>query len=345
MIWLTWRQFRTPLLVALGLVAALAAGLVVLGLAMRGTYDGEIVGCQALSSCEQAEHAFRDSYTTPVMMLSTLLLAVPALIGSFWGAPLITRELETGTHRLAWTQSVTRTRWLAVKLGVVTGAALLVTAVFSLLLTWAVKPFDDLVDSRFGALAFGSRNLVPLGYAVFALLLGTTVGLLVRRTLPAMAVTLAVFAAVQVAVPFVVRSHLLPPVEKSVAVSETSLESVRGLGMTGTPPGADGKPDPDTRVVVDNYQVPDAWMLSSRHELLESDGRPASVVKADACFRAGGGISGSAACLGELDLHFDVAYHPGSRYWPFQGIETAGFAVLAALMAAFCLRRIPRGVA
>ena len=48
-----------------------------------------------------------------------LLLVVPAIIGIFWGAPLVARELETGTYRLAWTQSVTRTRWLAVKLAVV----------------------------------------------------------------------------------------------------------------------------------------------------------------------------------------------------------------------------------
>jgi len=42
-------------------------------------------------------------------------LATPALLGIFWGAPLIARELETGTCRLAWNQSVTRTRWLTVK--------------------------------------------------------------------------------------------------------------------------------------------------------------------------------------------------------------------------------------
>lgn len=39
-----------------------------------------------------------------------VVLAVPAVIGMFWGAPLISRELETGTHYLAWNQGVTRTR-------------------------------------------------------------------------------------------------------------------------------------------------------------------------------------------------------------------------------------------
>ena len=55
--------------------------------------------------------------------LITLVLVVPALIGMFWGAPLIAHELETGTFRLAWTQSVSRRRWLLVKMGLVGLAA------------------------------------------------------------------------------------------------------------------------------------------------------------------------------------------------------------------------------
>jgi hypothetical protein len=31
----------------------------------------------------------------------------------FWGAPLVAGELESGTFRLAWTQDVSRVRWLA----------------------------------------------------------------------------------------------------------------------------------------------------------------------------------------------------------------------------------------
>jgi len=42
------------------------------------------------------------------VFLDFLVLAVPLLIGMFWGAPLISREFEAGTFRLAWTQGVTR---------------------------------------------------------------------------------------------------------------------------------------------------------------------------------------------------------------------------------------------
>jgi hypothetical protein len=344
MTWLTWRQFRTPLLVAGGLLLVLAAGLVTLGLVLRGAYDADIVGCEALDACDSATRAFREDYQTVVVLLSVLLLAVPALLGSFWGAPLVTRELETGTHRLVWTQSVTRTRWLAVKLGIVTGVALAVTAAFSLLLTWAVRPYDDLLDSRFGAVAFGSRNLAPLGYAVFALVLGTTIGLLVKRTLPAMAVTIAVFAALQLAVPFLVRPHLMPPVEESVAVNESSMSDVRGFGITGNPPGADGKLTADNEIVIDGYEVPGAWMLTSRLNLLDSTGQPVDPNTAEPCFRAEGGPDGASECLASKNLHFDIAYQPADRYWPFQGIETAAFTLLAALLAAFCLRRVRLGV-
>ena len=48
-----------------------------------------------------------------------VLLLAPGLLGVFWGAPLVTRETEARTLPLAWNQSVTRTQWMAVKLGLV----------------------------------------------------------------------------------------------------------------------------------------------------------------------------------------------------------------------------------
>ena len=74
--------------------------------------------------------------------LSLVSLLVPALIGIFWGAPLVARELEAGTFRLAWTQSVTRTRWLAVKIALVGLASVLAAGLLSLLVTWWSSPLD-----------------------------------------------------------------------------------------------------------------------------------------------------------------------------------------------------------
>ncbi len=112
----------------------------------------------------------------------------------FWGAPLIARELETGTYRLAWTQGVTRARWLITRLAVVGGASMVAAGLMSWLLTWWSSPIDTLNASRFGTTVFDSAYIAPIGYAAFGFALGVLAGVLWRRTVPAMATTLAVFA-------------------------------------------------------------------------------------------------------------------------------------------------------
>jgi len=86
------------------------------------------------------------------------------------GSTLVARELETGTYRLAWTQSVTRTRWLAVKLGVVGLASMVVAGLFSLMVTWWFSPIDRVNMTVFAT--FDQRNIVAVGYAAFAFALG-----------------------------------------------------------------------------------------------------------------------------------------------------------------------------
>jgi ABC-type transport system involved in multi-copper enzyme maturation permease subunit len=269
-----------------------------------------------------------------------LLIAVPAILGMFWGAPLVAREFETGTYRMIWTQSVSRARWLGVKLAGAALAGLLVTGVFTALLTWAADPVDDITGNRFGTFSFDSRNLVPLGYALFALALGTTAGLLLRRTLAAIAVTVVVFALVQVAMPLAIRPHLVTPVTTSVKVDATSLEHAGGLGISAKGPSDVTANSP---VLVLDYEVANAWMLSKESRILQASGKPVDGRKADACFR-GGGPAQAGACLAAMNVHFDVTYQPGSRYWLFQGLETAIFTALALLLAGFSLLRIRRSL-
>jgi hypothetical protein len=140
--------------------------------------------------------------------MDTLVTAVPGLIGIFCGAPLMAREFETGTFRLAWTQGISRTRWLAVKLGVVGALSIIVAGLLSLIVTWWSGPFDQANQIRITPSVFHESGVVPVGYAAFAFALGATAGLLIRRTPPAMAVTVVIFAAVQFAVPLWVRPHL-----------------------------------------------------------------------------------------------------------------------------------------
>ena len=108
--------------------------------------------------------------------LDALGLAVPALIGMFWGAPLVAREFETGTLRLVWTQGVTRVRWLAAKLGVAGMAAITAGELFSLMVDWWSSPIrkanlgDSVLDgishsgiARPGTRRSGSPSVSPSG--------------------------------------------------------------------------------------------------------------------------------------------------------------------------------------
>lgn len=326
MIWLTWRQFRGQAVFALGTLAALAIYLVILGLRLRTAYDVNI-GCDGCSAQSGAQ-ALEDRFFYVLLMTGFLLVLVPAVVGVFWGAPLIARELETGTHRLVWNQSVTRTRWLAVKLGFVTLAGVAFTGALSLLFTWAASPYDRVLNDRFDPVFFPTRNLAPLGYAVFAVVAGTTIGLIARRTVIAMAVTLAAFAVMQILMPTVVRVHLQPAVSESVAFVGANTNEM-GLNRAG-------------EVSLPGYDVPGAWVLTSNPILLDADGKLPPRASTKACFEGEPGRAQE--CLEALNLHTELTYQPADRYWTFQWLEFGIYLLLAGLFAGFAFWRIPRGL-
>lgn len=325
MIWLTWRQFRAQAITAGAALAVFAGLLVVLGLRINSSYDSTILACISPTNCSDARDAFQEQFSMAIMLSSVALLVIPALIGAFWGAPLITRELETGTHRLVWNQSVTRNRWLAVKLAFVGLAAVVFTGALSILLTWAASRYDQVQGDRFAALAFGSRNIAPIGYAIFAFVAGTVLGLMLRKTVPTMAATLALVAALGVAVPLFVRPYLQPPVTTTVAFTPEALRSTRlSIG--------------EEQVRVGNYIVPGGWVLDTWHPVRDADGKIISGADVPGCLS--GDRERDVECIAARNVHFEAVYQPASRYWTFQLIEFGGYLVLAALLVAFGLRRI-----
>jgi hypothetical protein len=326
MIWLTWRQFRSQALVALVALAALAIFLVVLGLRLRHAYDVN-VGCTGCT-VQQGAETLKNHYFTVLLLTGFVMILLPAVVGAFWGAPLVARELETGTHRLVWNQSVTRTRWLAVKLGFVTLAAAAFTGALSLLFTWAASPYDRALDDRFDPLFFPTRNLAPLGYTVFAVVAGITIGLITRRTVLAMAITLAAFAALQVLMPTVIRAHLQPPVTESVAFVAADSH---GLWLNR-----------EGEVAVPGYDVAGAWVLTANPNLLGADGELAPESSTKPCFT--GEPDQAKQCLQALNLHTELAYQPADRYWTFQWLELGIYVLLAGLLAGYAFWRIPRGL-
>lgn len=325
MIWLTWRQFRTQAVIALAALAAVAIYLVILGYQMRHSYDTNIVGCLP-ADCAGARRDFDHAYDLPVALIGALLLGTPAVIGAFWGAPLITRELEEKTDRMVWNQSVTRTRWLAVKLTLLTLVSMAVAGLYSLLLTWSASRYDQLVGDRFNAMNFASRNITPIGYAAFAFLLGTVIGLVVRRTLPAMALTLALFAVIQVVMPIALRQHLMPPVTSIVKLDAEAISRADFFGFN------------ENGARVGGYTMPGAWSLTSESPLFNADGTPYTAKQADECHE--GSPQAGMACIAQQNLHFSYEHQPADRYWRFQWIELSVFLGLALLLTGFGFWRI-----
>jgi ABC-type transport system involved in multi-copper enzyme maturation permease subunit len=322
MTWLTWRQFRAQTLVATGALTLLALYLVYLGSEIRDFHDTRIANC-AGHACFIARMDLYNGYSDAILGVGAILIAVPALIGIFWGAPLVTRELEERTDRLVWNQSVTRSRWLAVKLTIIGLFSALVTGLFSLLLTWSASRYDQVIGERFAALSFDSRNIVPIGYGLFAFVLGTVVGIIVRRTLPAMAITLIVFAALQLLIPTVARQNLMPPVTETITVDASVLNGVVGLSL-----------EENNTFTIRGHTVPGGWALEDSSPLFKPDGSAYTGEDATPCLLPGDPEAGH-ACTVAQNLHFKHTYQPGSRYWAFQWIELSGFVALSLLLAGF----------
>jgi hypothetical protein len=341
MIWLTWRQFRMQAAVVWAAVAAVAIVLAITGprLLDRTRLGGSVF-----------DHLTRMDRNLYVAEIVVMALA-PAVIGAFWGAPLVARELEAGTHRLTWNQSVTRTRWLATKLGCTALTTAAVVGALSLAVTWWSSPIDGALSATRGSLpsrltpiAFAMRGVAPVSYAVFALVLGAAIGLVIRRPVPAMALTLAVFTFVQIAVPLWVRPHLVPPSETTVRISTARLDGIESNGPGGP-----------LHLTVTTGNHGD-WILSN--QTIDSAGQPAALPAWMADCLPGPPSSSSAgpvkvpAGAVDLDTCFTrladegyrqrVVYQPASNFWPLQWAETGLFLVLSGLLTGFCFWWIRR---
>ncbi|MDQ0955900.1 hypothetical protein QFZ24_009909 [Streptomyces phaeochromogenes] len=326
MIWLTWRQFRTQAAVMFAAMAAFAATLAVTGPQLADLYraaGSSLV--DRLSSSDQTVY-----YTGLVVVL-----AVPAVIGMFWGAPLISRELETGTHYLAWNQGVTRTRWLATKLGLGAAAAMTAAGLAALAVSWWSSPIDRAVNGggatdtyfpRLDPVAFAARGVVPMAHATFAFVLGVALGLVIRRTLPAMATTLVVYTAVQLSTPMWIRPYLAATDRTTVPIE---------------PDGAPISIQEGAKQIVAHPEVPGAWETSQ--QTLNPAGQPAPVPSSFAdCLHTESGpptlqqFDRCIADLGALGYKQQVTYQPAGNFWALQWAETGLYLGLALALTGFC---------
>ncbi len=304
MTWLSWRQQRTETLIALGIFALLAALLVPTGLDMWSAYhhDGlaACVGATPSTACGDRIGNFRFHFQS-LSDNATWFTLVPGLIGVLLAAPFI-QDLEHGTYRLAWTQSITRGRWLLGKLGLPILTALLASGGLIALFTWWRSPMAHL-DGRIENAIYDMTGTVMIGYTLFALGLALALGAIWRRVAASLMVAFVGYFAARLVVDYKLRDHLVAPVRATW----------KGFAQPAS---------------FDNAHVMSMLVTLHGHRILGGGGF------------SGGGAKFAAPKLGDAVSH--AVYQPVSHFWPLQLTETAMFGGVALLLIAFAAWRVLR---
>jgi hypothetical protein len=292
MIWLSWRQQRTETRIALGILALLAVVLIPTGINMASAFhhDG-LAACSA--PCMPQAEAFASRFSQMGDLIAWLTL-IPGVIGILLAAPFI-NQLEAGTYRLDWTQSITRGRWIAGKLGLAIGTALLAALVLTVLVTWWRAPFVHL-QGRVNNSIYDSEGTVVFAYTLFALGLAAALGAVWRRAVPALIAAFSAYFAIRLFVDSWLRQRLVTPV--------TTTWNVHGRA-------------PDLH---------HAWVMSQY--TTTSSGRKIPFIT---CPHGSGGACEPRLKSGFVH----AVYQPASHFWALQVRETALFGLVALMLLGF----------
>lgn len=322
MTWLIWRQHRTEVCILGLLVGMFGIALLVLGTQAHELFPGDPARCAGQAGINEACTAsFRqldEGYGNVENLLAAFYL-VPLVIGAFLGAPLLARELEDGTWQLAWTQSVPRMRWLAAKLAALAGVTVMLTGMFTAVLTWFRQPFDAW-EGRFQYDAFDLQGFVPVAYALFAFGVATAAGAILRRSLPAFGVAFGAFLAARMSVALLARPAYATPL--------TTMEPVP---VGGSKAGHRPVSSFADWVIEQGYADATARRLS-RTEYFELE---------DAANLAGTNLN---QFLHAQGIEQFVVYHPADRFWTFQLIEASLFIAVAAILIGVVVWRVRRRI-
>jgi hypothetical protein len=297
MLWLGWRQQRAETLITAAFLVVVALVLLPTGLSMASAYhDGGLAGCLAQTDSEACRSAI-DAFAMRFARLGDLmawLTIVPGVIGALLAAPLV-QQLEQRTYRLDWTQSITRGRWLAGKLGLAVATALVTAIALTLLLTWWRTPWVHL-QGRMENSVFDSEGTVVAAYMLFALGLAAAIGAVWRRAVPSLIVAFAGYFALRLFVDTWLRQRLMEPLATTWAVKGHQ---------------------PELRT---------AWVLSEYP--VDAHGPPLGFAQCP-----GSGACKVEAGTEPAFMH--TIYHPASHFWGLQIRETLLFAGMAVVLLAF----------
>lgn len=305
---LLYRLHRADLVVAGAGFAVLCVLLGVTGNVMADHYRQALTSCAATSSCSTLSESL---FSGDGLLFDTVIatVAVPLLLGMFWGGPLVARESEGGTLDLIWTQGITRRRWAMTNISTLLAFAACWGAALSALVSWWMAPQNDLWG-RLSPGRFDVQGFVPIAYALFAAALGIATGATIRRTLPAIVVTLVAFTAIRVVILTNLRAHLLPVATKLYPLRNDNL---------GDPPGS----------------------LVLRQTVASPAGVPANLPAS--CAHVSRGVrTYNIECVAVHGYRRLVSFQPPSRFWALQGIESAIFVLLATILVLIAYRQIIR---
>ena len=303
MAWVTWRQHRFTLAGVAGLLGALATYLLLTGLRMHHAYAA-VAACRPAGSlaCSNALSDFDNAYWSTAEAVAVLLQVVPALLGAFAVAPVLARELETGTFRFAWTQGIGRLRWAIGKLVLLAVAVTAAATAFGVLFSWYNQPFAAAGYALpLSARVFDLGEVAFAAWTLAAFAIGALAGMLIRRVVPAIAATLAAYAGLALATALYLREHYMTP------------------------------------LLTSKLNLPDsAWIVSqwyTKGGKFAFPARGSQLFGTLQHFCPASNLS-PMQCLSQHGYTWWASYHPGSRFWPFQWIEGGWLLALSVLLIA-----------
>jgi hypothetical protein len=325
MAWVTWRQHRIALAGMAALLGAVAVYVWHAGLELHHVHAAA-TACNPVSPvCADLITRFNSDMNHPLVG-GYILQPIPALIGAFIAAPILARELETGTFRYAWTQGFGPWRWTLAKLVLL---AVVVTAAaggLSVLFSWYYQPYvatgnqalslDEL--SPFSSALFDLRGVAFAAWTLAAFAIGGLAGMLIRRVVPAIVAALAVYAGLALVAANLLRQHYLTP----LATTDVNVPGSAWITSQWWTKGG--------RFAFTSWR-------DAPHDLLQRCaaipvgplGKPTQVTLAQ-CF----------AQHGYTQL---TRYQPASRFWSFQWIEGGWLLALSALLIAVTVWLVRRG--
>jgi hypothetical protein len=323
--WVVWRRYRFALAGTGVILTLLAADLVITGVRARSAYAA-VTACTPNNSapCRFGFENFHGTYAQ-IGLVGVILVFLPGLIGAFAGAPILARELETGTYRFTWTQGVGRMRWaIAVLVPGAVGVAAIIGA-FGMLVSWQQQPLlDSGIIQRMHSTNFSVTGIACAGWGLLGFGIGVLAGLLWRRVLPGLVTAFAAWFGLAFLTANVLRPNYLTALTTtSLSLADNDLPVSQWFTKGG--------------VRVSDGQINSA--LQAVGVQMDSTAGPVQAAPSS----GGGGVDPVQYLIQHGYLQV-TSYQPDSRFWTFQWIEFGWLTALTVLTLGatlWLLRRRP----